>query len=181
MNTTLEACIARAFRMSDAVWARHANPWSVWTRLSVLPLIALAVWSRVWIGPWCWLAVAAALAWTWFNPRVFPVPQPARSWASRGVFGERVWLARGRVAVPARHRLAPNLLSGLALAGLPVLVFGLVQLAVWPTVCGVVLMSVAKLWFVDRMVWLYDDTCARDPAYARWMEDPGAPAPHGHD
>jgi hypothetical protein len=27
---------------------RHANPVSVWTRFAVLPLLALAVWSREW-------------------------------------------------------------------------------------------------------------------------------------
>jgi hypothetical protein len=27
--------------MDDATWFRHANPWSVWTRASVLPLVIL--------------------------------------------------------------------------------------------------------------------------------------------
>ncbi|WP_377193710.1 DUF6653 family protein [Ruegeria meonggei] len=37
--------------MKDEVWLRHANPWSVWARvLTPLPLLALAIWSRAWIG-----------------------------------------------------------------------------------------------------------------------------------
>lgn len=37
--------------MDDQSWLSHANPLSVWTRiLTPLPLLILAVWSRVWIG-----------------------------------------------------------------------------------------------------------------------------------
>ncbi|WNN88973.1 DUF6653 family protein [Gloeocapsopsis dulcis] len=36
---TLESKIAAAFSMSDDTWAHHANPWSVWTRFTVLPLV----------------------------------------------------------------------------------------------------------------------------------------------
>ena len=32
------------FRMTDEVWSRHTNPWSVWTRFLTLGLIVLAVW-----------------------------------------------------------------------------------------------------------------------------------------
>ena len=54
---TLEARIARAHGMDDDSWARHANPWSVWTRVPILPLLALAIWSRSWIGWWAVLPV----------------------------------------------------------------------------------------------------------------------------
>ena len=44
--------IAETFHMTDAVWERHANPWSVWTRYAGLPLLILAIWSRGWLGLW---------------------------------------------------------------------------------------------------------------------------------
>ncbi|KZN58491.1 hypothetical protein N482_22015 [Pseudoalteromonas luteoviolacea NCIMB 1942] len=34
-----ENFVAKYFAMSDDVWACHANPWSVWTRYSCLPLL----------------------------------------------------------------------------------------------------------------------------------------------
>ena len=49
---TLERKIAKLFKLTDENWMKHANPWSVWTRYSVLPIIVLAFWSRVWIGWW---------------------------------------------------------------------------------------------------------------------------------
>lgn len=154
---TLERRIAAAFRMDDATWGRHANPWSGWTRLTALPLLALAGWSRAWIGGWWVLALAAALAWTWFNPRLFPPPARMDAWMTRGVLGERIWLARDTRPVPARHRLVPNLLSAIAGGGVMLAVFGVIVLAVWPTVMGVVVAMLAKLWFLDRMVWLHAD------------------------
>lgn len=154
---TLEAKLARAHRMDDATWARHANPWSVWTRVPILPLLALAVWSRAWIGWWALLPFAVLLAWTWMNPRVFPPPRSTDSWGSRAVIGERLWLARDEVPVPAQHRRLPALLNAVAAAGGAVLVYGLVLLLPWAVLTGLAVALLAKLWFLDRMVWLVAD------------------------
>ena len=45
---------AAAMAMKDATWERHANPWSVWTRVPLLPLFALALYMRGPLGPWLW-------------------------------------------------------------------------------------------------------------------------------
>ncbi|WP_337960256.1 DUF6653 family protein [Paracoccus marcusii] len=57
--------------MHDAVRARHANPWGACSPVSILPLLAAAVWSRVWIGRWAVVLAGAVLLWTWLNPRLF--------------------------------------------------------------------------------------------------------------
>jgi hypothetical protein len=36
-------------------------------------------------------------------------------------------------------------------------VWGVVRLAVWPTLFGAVLVYTGKLWLLDRMAWLYED------------------------
>lgn len=154
MRTTIE----RAMAMDDATWARHANPWSVWTRVPILPALALAVFSRAWIGAWAILPVALLVAWTFLNPRAFPPPRRLDSWAARGVMGERVWLARGSAPIPAHHVRAATALNVASLAGLVILAYGLVVLDPWACVAGTVLAAGAKLWFVDRMAWLYDET-----------------------
>lgn len=154
---TLERYIAAAFRLDEEVWRRHANPWSVWTRFTALPLLIVAVWSRAWLGWWALVPVGAALAWIWVNPRVFPPPASFDSWASKGVFGERLWMNRDNVAVPVHHKIVPNVLVGVSALGLGIAVWGVVTFGVWPTVFGATLSIVAKLWFVDRMVWLYQD------------------------
>ena len=46
----IERIIANIFKMDESTWMRHANPWSVGTRFTVLPLLILAIWSRVWLG-----------------------------------------------------------------------------------------------------------------------------------
>lgn len=154
---TIERRIAAIFAMDEAAWARHANPWSGWTRLSVLPLLALAGWSRVWLGWGAVVPIAAALAWMWFNPRIFAPPPHMNAWMSRGVLGERIWLARDAVPVPRRHARLPNILSGVVLAGVVLALYGVLALSRWPVVMGVAVATLAKLWFVDRMVWLHND------------------------
>jgi len=146
----------RLMGMSETVWLRHANPWSVYSRFSMLPLLAMAIWSRVWIGAWALAVLAVVLFWVWINPRAFPPPASLDSWAARGVLGERVFLDR-RADVPAHHRVWAALLSAATLPGALVLAVGLWRLDPAWTVFGTVLTMVPKIWFVDRMVWLYDD------------------------
>jgi hypothetical protein len=117
-------------RMSDASWQRHANPWSVYTRLGTVPLLVLAVWSRVWIGWWSVAVLAGLAIWLALNVRVFaPVNRP-RHWLSRGIYGERLWLEdRQRLPACCRRRL-----SGLLIPAL---------LATFATIWGSVTLSVA--------------------------------------
>ena len=167
---TLERKLAFAMSMDDATWLRHANPWSVWSRASVLPLVTLAIWSRHWLGAWSWAAVVVALAWMWANPRVFDRPKTMSHWASRGVLGERVWLNRDAVPVPERHRVVPHVLNVITAVGTAFVVWGLVTLALWPTLLGSVLIYCGKLWFLDRMVWLYEDMAQRHDQYRAWLD-----------
>lgn len=143
--------------MDDEVWARHANPWSVYSRFTCLPLIAFAIWSRVWFGWWSLLPVAIALFWTFYNPRAFAPSARNEGWAFKGTAGERLFLDRRRVPIPAHHEVMAKVLTALsALGGVPLL-YGLIVLDVGATACGLSVMILTKTWFVDRMVWLYDD------------------------
>lgn len=161
--------IAASLLMSDAVWMRHANPWSVWTRIPLILLFAAAIWSRVWIGAWVLLPICILLIWTWLNPRIFPPPKTTRSWSSKAVLGERVWLNRIKEPIPAHHRIMANLLSAISFAGLPFFIWGLYALQIWPTILGICLILFGKLWFIDRMVWLYEDMKDVSPEYRRWL------------
>ena len=169
MAQTVEGFIAKAFSMSDAVWERHANPLSVWTRYSVLPILVMAFWSRIWLGGWSIACVVAALGWTWINPRLFRRPQSTKNWASKAVLGERVWLNRKKVPVPEHHRILPNILSTVASIGMVVCIYGVVRLQVWPTLFGIALTYMGKSWFLDRMVWLYEDMKDTRPEYRKWL------------
>ena len=161
--------VARAFAMSDEVWERHANPWSCWTRLPVLPLMCLAIWARTWVGWWCLVPVVALIVWTWANPRAFPPPASTRSWASRAVMGERVWLARAEQPIPGHHAVWARLLSLLPALGLAPLVWGLWALDLGWLLFGLTMTIGPKMWFLDRMVWLFDDMARTHPEYAAWL------------
>lgn len=65
---TFEKGVANLFRLTDENWMKYANPWSVWTRYPVLPLIVLAFWSRVWLGWWFLVPALISLAWMFVNP-----------------------------------------------------------------------------------------------------------------
>jgi hypothetical protein len=49
-NVTSESRFAQLFGLRGENWILHANPMSVWTRFTVLSLLAISIWSRDWIG-----------------------------------------------------------------------------------------------------------------------------------
>jgi hypothetical protein len=160
--------------MDDRVWRRHANPWSGWTRVTVLPLLVLAIWSRVWIG---WWACSGLGLWSVDLAEPAPLSRAARPrrMDDRGVLGERVFLEHrgGR----GGHVRAAKLLSWLSLPGAILMVWGLWALWWEGAVFGMILALLPKLWFLDRMVWVHRDWVAAGravPGYrGRRMEGGG--------
>ncbi|GGP73984.1 DUF6653 family protein [Saccharothrix coeruleofusca] len=148
--------IAKTFHMDDEAWRRHANPWSVWTRFAAVPALLVAIWSRTWIGWWSLLPIGVVVAWLFVNPRAFPPVEHPESWASRGIYGERVWL-RDRDRVPPDHRAVLRLLVLLGLVAFGLIVWGLVALRVWPTVFGATVLILAQLWRIDRFTRLWEN------------------------
>jgi hypothetical protein len=154
----------RAMGMDEAAWARHANPWSGWSRVTLLPLLAAAIWSRAWLGWGAAGLVALVVLWAWANPRAFPPPGRTDAWMTRGVLGERLWLARRERPIPRHHARMALLLSAVSAAGLLPLSLGLWRYDAGLTLFGLALSMGAKLWFLDRMVWLHDTRPDAPPA-----------------
>ena len=98
-----------------------------------------------------------------FNPRLFGVPASTRNWASKAVFGERIWTDRRNTPVPVQFTYrVPNLANAYSCIGLAMLVYGVVALDVWLTIAGIVIVHGGKLWYLDRMVLLFEDMKQRD-------------------
>jgi hypothetical protein len=167
-DMTIEQKAAKLFGLTEERWERHANPWSVWTRASCLPFIEVAIWSRVWLGWWSLVPLALALLWTYFNPRLFPPPRTMQSWASRAVLGERVLAGRQTHPVPAHHVKASVILNCVASSGLPFVLYGLWALDLRLLIGGTAVLILGKFWYLDRMVWLYQDMKDAVPSYAAW-------------
>ncbi|MDF1607108.1 hypothetical protein PZ897_02855 [Hoeflea sp. YIM 152468] len=157
----IDKAIESVMMMDDPTWARHASPWSFWTRVPLLALFALAVWSRVWIGWWSLVPIGLVLVWTLVNPRAFSPPATLDNWASQVVLGERCWLARKTKPIPAHHAKAAMILSLLSGLSIIPLAYGLWVLDAWAVFAGAMLASVFKLWFGDRMAWLWADMADR--------------------
>lgn len=161
--------LASLFQMTDYVWARHANPWSVWTRFVTLGAIAGVIWWRAVLSTYTIPLLIVLSVWIWVNPRAFPKPSTTNRWSSKAVLGERVWLNRKAIPIPEHFDAVIQLLNAISFTGLILFVYGLYEHHVWMTGSGLALVYVGKMWFLDRMVWLYDVMKDEDPAYASWL------------
>jgi len=153
----IDAKLAAVFRLKGDAWQHHANPWSVYTRIPIPPLLVAAIWTRGRIGRRSLVPVGLVCAWAVINPSAFAPPRSLDHWASRGVLGETVWAKRKEVPVPPRHRVAPNLLGAVSALGVPFIVRGVVVSNGWMALFGLAVQMAGKLWFIDRMAVLYDD------------------------
>jgi Family of unknown function (DUF6653) len=168
-RATFQGRVAKLFGLEGDKWMRHANPWSVGTRFAVLPLLALSIWSRDWIGWWSLIPITLSVVFLVINPLLFPPPRSTSNWASKGVFGERVYANRTEVEIPPQYRTrVPVVANAISAVGMSTLAYGLVVLNPIAVLAGLVIQQTAKSWYIDRMVLLYEDMKARDPEYARW-------------
>lgn len=150
--------------MKEEVWERHAHPLSVWTRvITGLPVTLGAVWTIEPLGRGALVPIGLAVLWLWLNPRIFPVPSRRDSWASRVTLGERLWLDRRNRPIPEHHaRVAIWLCLLTGLGFLAALAGAWRHEWLW-LAPGAVASWTGKMWFCDRMVWLYEDLRREDP------------------
>lgn len=154
--------------MSDEAWARHANPLSVYSRVIGGTFVFGAFWSPFHLGLWGIVPIGAALSWIWLNPRLFRPPRNTDDWATQAVLGERAFINRGQVSIPRHHVTAALTASGLALLFLLIAVVGFLDRDFWLAFAGWHAATVAKLWFCDRMVWLWRDMRTANVRYRAW-------------
>ena len=113
-------------RIRRVVFARHAHPWSGWTRWATAPLVLVPVRTRRCGHP------ALVAAWFAINPVVFPEPDGGGAWSTRAMLGGGLCLvdrprdagwgvniaavAAGLAAVVAarRHRVVPAVVAAAA-------------------------------------------------------------------
>jgi hypothetical protein len=169
-STTGDRKVAKLFGLEGESWMKHANAASVWTRFSVVSLLALAVWSREWIGIWCLIPIGLSIAWMFVNPLLFDVPKSTRNWASRSVLGERIWVDRDKVELPEqfRSRAASLVANAYSTIGMGLLAFGLIDLNLLAVVTGILITHGGKAWYLDRVQLLFAQMKERKPEYASW-------------
>ena len=154
----LEKHTAKIFALNDDnKWLRHANPLSVWTRFVTLPLVVLAFWSRIWIGWLCLIPITITIVWLFINPTIFKEVKHIKSWASKAVMGEKFWIERKKLPIPKYHKIPILILIILQTIGTIILIAGIWQLKVSTTIVGIIIVYFSKMWFLDRMVWIYED------------------------
>lgn len=152
----LDKALSKLFLPDDDSWLKHANPWSVWSRFATLPFIVLSIWSRVWIGWYCLIPIVILIVWILINPTLFSKPKDFNSWAAKAVLGERMFMKRKENPISAEHSKVIVILNVLQSCGALVLIYGLWILDLSLTIHGTVYVYMGKMWFLDRMVWLYE-------------------------
>ena len=164
----IEKKLETLFGMTEEVWQRHTNPISVWSRYCSVPILFLAIWSRVWFGWWALVFILLAIFFTWWNPRMFPAPKSTKHWPSMAVLGERVFL-KEQYRLPPHHSDMILFIKYVMFVGLLLVGTGLILLDKQLTILGTLILLIGKSWFLDRMVWLYLELKDQNDEYRSWL------------
>lgn len=167
---TNESFVANIFGLKGSSWLKHASPASVWSRYFILVFLCLSVWSRVWIGWYCLIPLSIFIIWTKINPLFFHKPKNINSWASKCVIGEMMFSNRKNVPIASHHLPVIWFLYIVQFTGLAFICLGLYFLDMWSTIMGLVMVYLGKSWFLDRMVWIHQETNS-DPNYLEMLKD----------
>ncbi len=159
---TFEKRVAGIFNLKGDNWLRHANPWSVWTRFVTLPFLILAVWSRVRIGWYSVIPSGILVIWLVINPTLFKKTESINSWSSKAVIGEKYWSERNNYPVPEYHAIPVRILTVIQAAGGIILITGVWLLDVRLTAAGTITVYLSKMWFLCRMVRIYEEVTELD-------------------
>lgn len=156
--------------MDEKAWQRHSSPLSVYSRFSILPLFTVVLAFRDELGWWTLAALLLVSVWTWLNPRVFSAPKKTNNWASMGTFGERIYLNRHKEEViPLHHLNMCRIIIALQVIGVPFWCFAIYTMSYDLMALSTLWLMFTKTWFVDRMVWVYQDVKALNPVYQSWL------------
>lgn len=157
--------------MDDVAWQRHSSPISVYSRFSILPLFTAALAMREYLGWWTLVVLLVISLWTWLNPRLFSAPKTTNNWASMGTFGERIYLNRKNESIiPQHHLIVCKIIIFLQLFGVPFWLYGLYFMDFLLIILSTFWLMFTKTWFVDRMVWLFQDVKDLNPRYQSWLK-----------
>ena len=134
--------------LSDRMWERHTNPWSGWTRVLIMPVLAYGLYTHNW-----WVLVGTAI-WAVINPMVFPKSDRIDNWMSKGVIGERIYYANNKKF----KRDLPTFLNALNIPVFAAFIYYGWRQELVPLILAGLLTMTLKFWFIDRMARLAEDT-----------------------
>lgn len=141
---------------TEADGARGHDRWDVALDLASAPLLALALWSRAWLGWWAVLPVALAVALPFLNRRPRRPPVRPDAWTFRSAVGPPLLLRRW-AAIPAPARAEAAALWSLKLVLHLAVLVGAWAFALWPVVLCAAAEVVVGLRLRDRMARLVAD------------------------
>lgn len=130
--------------MKEDTWLKHSNPLSGWTRFAAVPVLMIAVWHRN------WLVVAAVSGFIAVNPFLFLPPARSDRWITRAVLGEKIYCSR------KKQFDFSFLLLVLVAVSFALALYGVILRQIHSAVSGTAGVIVFKLWYLDRMVKIYD-------------------------
>lgn len=157
--------------MDESAWQKHASPLSVYSRFTIVPLFTATLALREVLGWWTLLILLLVSFWTWLNPRIFKAPKKTNNWASMGTFGERIYLNRhNENRIPFHHLQMCRNIMALQIIGVPFWIYSIYTMSLGFMILSMLWLMFTKMWFVDRMVWVYQDMKESNPVYQSWLK-----------
>ncbi|MEM9634139.1 MAG: DUF6653 family protein [Pseudomonadota bacterium] len=146
---------------------------STYAKILAPALLSAAIWAKLLVGGVISvLLLAGVLLFLFKLPSLFPGNRQSNSWAQQASFGERIWLNRLLIPVPADVNQRITILYLVFWTGTLIAMLGAVSSSLLLSGTGLLVAYAAQGVCLGKLIGLYKEMKDKAPLYRFWTEKP---------
>ncbi|MES0808618.1 DUF6653 family protein [Roseibium sp. SCPC15] len=146
---------------------------STYAKIVAPALLSAAIWAKLLVGGLFSVVLLAGVLLLLFKlPSLLSGKQQADSWARRASYGERIWLNRLLIPIPADVNQKITILYLVFWTGTLIAMLGAVSSSLLLTATGLLVAYAAQAVCLGKLIGLYNEMKDKAPLYRFWTEKP---------
>ncbi|MES0882336.1 DUF6653 family protein [Roseibium sp. SCP14] len=146
---------------------------STYAKIFAPALLSAAIWAKLVVGGvFSMILLASVLLFLFKLPSIFSGRNQKDNWAQRASFGERIWLNRILIPIPADVNQRITILYLVFWTGTLIAILGAVSSSLLLSATGLLVAYAAQGVCLGKLIGLYNEMKEKTPLYRFWAVRP---------